>query len=364
MDLVELRWFIVLAELEHVTRAAEVVGITQPALSKAVGRLERAVGVPLFDRHGRSVRLNRHGQVFREGVARALAELDATHRHLADLIGAESGSVPVGFLPTLGTWLLPELLRGFRAHHPRVRFELHQDRADQLLPLLRAGKVDLILTSQRPRDAGVAWRRLLVEALHLVVPAGHPLTRRRHRSVPLAAAASEPFVMFRSGLGLRELTDELCRQAGFSPRAAFEGEEVETVRGLVGAGLGVALLPELHTPPGADAPGRATARRHREGGSAAPGARDEGSATIDLLVSLPRCRRDIGLAWNLDHYRSPAVDEFRDHVLSAHRRRGGHRGGAGAEPNPREIRYHTEMSGKPVHQGLDATPPPPPRSPG
>jgi LysR family transcriptional activator of glutamate synthase operon len=318
VEVVELRWFAVLAELEHVTRAAEVVGITQPALSKAMGRLEREVGVPLFDRRGRSVRLNRLGRFFRDGVVRALAELDTTHRHLADLIGVESGSVPVGFLPTLGTWLLPELVRGFRARHPGVRFELHQDRADRLLPALRAGTVDLILTSQRPSDPGVGWRRLLVEALHLVVPAGHPLGRGR-RSVPLVAAAYEPFVMLRSGLGLRELSDELCRQAGFVPRVAFEGEEVETVRGLVGAGLGVALLPEVHPIPGADAPARTTTtRRQDRRRAAAPAAGGSGPATVDLFVSSPRCRRDIGLAWNLDRYRSPAVDEFRDEILKAH----------------------------------------------
>src|SRR5487761_266783 len=314
MEVVELRWLLVLAELEHVTRAAEAVHLSQPALSKAIARLEREVGLPLFDRRGRTLRLNRHGRLFRDGVERALSELDTTRRHLAELIGPESGTVPLGFLPTLGTWLVPELVRSFRADHPGVRLQLHQSSADGLVQALRAGLVDLILSSQHPQDRGVGWRRLHLEALRLVTPVGHPLARQRGgRGVPLVAAASEPFVMLRSGLGLRELTEELCTKAGFVPTVAFEGEEVETVRGLVSAGLGVALLPEAHPPPE-----DADSRRAR-GSAAAADMADRHPGTVDLPVSVPRCHREIGLAWNLDRYRSPAVEAFRGHVLLARR---------------------------------------------
>src|SRR5487761_1244135 len=297
MEVVELRWLLVLAELEHVTRAAEAVHLSQPALSKAIARLEREVGLPLFDRRGRTLRLNRHGRLFRDGGERALSELDTTRRHLAELIGPESGTVPLGFLPTLGTWLVPELVRSFRADHPGVRLQLHQSSADGLVQALRAGLVDLILSSQHPQDRGVGWRRLHLEALRLVTPVGHPLSRQRGgRGVPLVAAASEPFVMLRSGLGLRELTEEL-----------------ETVRGLVSAGLGVALLPEAHPPPE-----DADSRRAR-GSAAAADMADRHPGTVDLPVSVPRCHREIGLAWNLDRYRSPAVEAFRGHVLLARR---------------------------------------------
>ena len=138
----------------------------------------------------------------------------------------------LAFLHTLGTDAVPRMLRDFRATHPAVRFVLVQGSADMLLARLRAGEADLCLTAPLPNEPGIVTRKLDSQRIDLVVPAGHRLARRR--GVRLAEAAAEEFIGMPPGHGLRTISDELCRAAGFEPRIAFEGEETATCRGLVG----------------------------------------------------------------------------------------------------------------------------------
>ena len=149
----------------------------------------------------------------------------------------------LGFLPTLGGEAVPRLLRDFRARHPEVRFALVQASAHRLLARLRDGEIDLCLTAPLPAaHDGVTARGLDEQRIDLFVPVGHRLARLRS-GVRLAEAAAEDFIVMEPGYGLRAITDDLCRAAGFEPRITFEGEEADTARGLVGAGLGVSLLP-------------------------------------------------------------------------------------------------------------------------
>src|SRR5262249_6561194 len=124
---------------------------------------------------------------------------------------------------------------------PAARFSLSQDSAAVTLEGLLAGRHDLLVTSPRPEDPAVGWRTLFSEPLRLAVPPGHRLSERRR--VRLREGAGDDFIILSPEHGLRGLTDRLCEQAGFAPRVAFEGQDVETLRGLVAAGLGVALLP-------------------------------------------------------------------------------------------------------------------------
>lgn len=155
---------------------------------------------------------------------------------------------------------------------------------------LAAGTADLILTSPHPADPALTWAPLITEPLLLAVPRDHRLAGRKR--VRLAEVAGDPWVGLRAGYGLRTTTDELCRRAGFTPRLAFAGEDVVTLRGLVAAGLGVALLP---TPRSAGAT-IVTRAPH-------------------LRVADAGCSRTIGLAWHRDRYRPPVTEAFRAFVL-------------------------------------------------
>ena len=282
-----LAQFAAVARLEHVTRAAAELGMPQPTLSRAVARLEADLGVALLAREGRTVRLTRAGEVFRGAVERALAEVERgaeAARAEADPVG---GRVAFGFLHTMGSEAVPMLLRGFRVENPRVRFQLVQDYTDSMLQRLRAGELDLCLVSPRPDGPELTARRLGEQRLRLVVPAEHRLAGRQR--VRLAEVSGDAFVMLEPGYGLRRITDALCVEAGFTPRVSFEGEESETLRGMVAAGLGVAVLPP------------ATAPR---------------PDVAELQLTSPGARRELSLAWVTGRPLTPPVEAFRRYVLS------------------------------------------------
>jgi DNA-binding transcriptional LysR family regulator len=241
-----VRQFLAVARTEHLTRAADLLGVPQPTLSRSIARLEADLGVPLFSRPGRSIKLTRHGRILVEAAERALAALRGALELLSAEADPEHGRVSLAFLHTLGTDVVPGMLRDFRAIHPHVRFTLAQDSASAMLRMLRDGEVDLCLTAPCPDEPDVVAYPLDEQRVDLFVPVGHWLAAAE--SIPLADAAHEDFICTTSGHGLRLITDELCQSAGFKPRIVFEGEQVGTIRGLVGAGLGVALLPATSTP--------------------------------------------------------------------------------------------------------------------
>lgn len=239
-----LHQFVAVARTQHMTRAAERIGVPQPTLSRAMARLEADLGVALFARAGRALRLTAAGRTLLRRAEAALAELTAAADELAGDADPTSGRVTLGFLSTLGTEAVPRLLRGFRDVGPGVRVELIQGGHEMLLDRVREGVADLALTSPLPDEPGLAAVALAEEELRLAVPAGHRLDRAGpDRAVDLVEAADEPFVGFAPGYGLRGTIQTWCREAGFRPRLAFEGGDAATLRGLVGAGLGVALLP-------------------------------------------------------------------------------------------------------------------------
>jgi LysR family transcriptional activator of glutamate synthase operon len=289
MNVDELRWFVAVAEAGQVTRAAADLHISQPALSRALGRMQRQLGVDLFDRDGRNLRLNRYGEVFLAHTRRALAELDGGRRALVEMSGTERGMVSLGYAPTLSVWLVPALVSEFRADNPGAAFQLTQDAVKRLVEALRDGEVDLLVTP-RPPDPKLAWKRLGTERLKLAVPPDHRLAGRKR--VRLAEAEGEPFVMLKRAFEFRGLSEDLCRQAGFDPHPAFEAEDVASVRALVAAGLGVAVVPPLHAP-----------------------AREAGQSTPHLELRDQHATRPIGIAWEEGRYRSPMTELFRAFVV-------------------------------------------------
>ncbi|MGW4381998.1 LysR family transcriptional regulator [Kitasatospora sp. NPDC004531] len=283
----QLAEFAAVARLEHVTRAAQLLGMPQPTLSRAVARLEAQLGVDLLARQGRTVRLTRAGRLLLDAVERALAEVERGAEAARAEADPAAGRVAFGFLHTMGTDAVPALLRGFRAGHPQVRFQLVQDYVAAMLERLRAGELDLCLVSPLPDTPDLTACPLDEQRLYLTVPADHRLAARRR--IRLAEVAEESWVTVEEGYGLRHIMEGFCAEAGFTPRIAFEGEEVETLRGLVAAGLGVALLPPALVP--------------------RPG-------VVELEVTAPRTRRAIGLAWHATRPLTPPAAAFRDFVRS------------------------------------------------
>ncbi|MCR6482518.1 LysR family transcriptional regulator [Amycolatopsis sp. OK19-0408] len=288
MDVQTLRLFREVAGGATVTETAARGHLTQPALSRALRRLEHEAGAELFRRSGRVLRLTPAGHAFKRHVEAALDQLDQGLREVGEIVAPGTGVVPLAFLHTFGTWLVPDILRDFLHEHPGTRFELRQHGEEGLEAELLEGTADLVITSGDPGHSQLAWTRLLVEPLRLAVPPRHRLAGRRR--VRLAELADETFILLRTGYALRETTERLCAEAGFAPRIGFEGDEVETLRGLVTAGLGVSVLPLPHA---AESP--------------AP----------HLELTDVDAARDIGLAWAAGRTLPPPSETFRRHVLAA-----------------------------------------------
>lgn len=299
MDTDALRWLQQVADGTTVTEVSEVESVTQSGVSRALARLEAQVGTPLLRRSGRTLRMTHAGAVFKPHLDALLHHLDDGIAAVSQLIDPDTGTVALAFQQSLGTWLVPDLARSFRAAHPGVRFQLTQVRDEPNSAALDGGNADLELGSRRPQnppDTDVHTRLIALEPLRLALPREHPLARRRLAGagrVPLADVVGDPFISLRSASALRRLTDDLCEQAGFRPDVIFEGDDLSNVRGFVAAGLGVAVVPA----PRAGSP------------EAVPG------PVTYLEIADPGAVREIFLTWSAERRLLPATDLFRRHVI-------------------------------------------------
>ena len=195
MESTVLRWFQQVADGTTVTEVSEVEGISQPGLSRALGRLEVEVGSSLLVRSGRVLRMTRAGAAFKPYVDRALHDLDDGLAAVAALASPDTGSVSLAYQRSLGTWLVPRLVAEFREVYPLVHFDLEPIN-DELVTARLEAPTDFEITTAPPKSADVQWRPLLVEPLAVVVPVGHPLGQSQR--VHLREVSDEPFVMLRS----------------------------------------------------------------------------------------------------------------------------------------------------------------------
>lgn len=241
-----VRWFVVLVEEQNVTAAAARLQMAQPTLSRMLGRLERRLGTQLFDRRGRRIQVNQAGRALATHLRRADAEIAAGEAAVVEHAATTLAPIRLGFLHSFGTWLVPELIRQQREQLPGVRFELTQGAAGSIATGVQLGQLDIGIVSPRPTMPGLVWRRLLRQRLRLAVPTSHRLASRD--TVRLETLGNEAFLSMSAGFGMRAILEDLCAGAGFVPQIAVECQELTTVAALVGAGLGIAVLPVEEVP--------------------------------------------------------------------------------------------------------------------
>jgi LysR family transcriptional activator of glutamate synthase operon len=289
MELQQLRYFREVAEREHVTRAAENLFVSQSAISRGVTQLEEELGVPLFYRQGRAVVLSPYGRSFLEHVTRALSILESGKQLLSEQTGKESGTVSLGFLHSLGIEMVPGLIKEYRRKHPRIQFTLLVQRSgEMLMKELVAGTIDLCLSV--PGMFGqndVRWSHLLDEELLIALPQTHRLAARR--TLNMRELSSEPFLALSPEHTLRIIFDKVCADSSFLPKIAFEGMDIATLRGLIGAGLGIGLFPP--------APTRL-------------------AGVVEIKLSPARPIRPLGIGWVDQRFLPASAIEFRKFVVS------------------------------------------------
>jgi len=277
MELNSLKQFLVVARLEHLSRAADELHIAQPSLSRTIARLESELGTPLFDRGGR-LRLNDAGKLFRDHVERSLGELEAGRRAVAEATSEGLGTVRLASETFL---TLTSTLAAYKRAHPSVEIELHWSLAEDMARRLRAQDVDLCVASQPIHAEGLESTRLFDEAVGVGMPLDHPLAGRT--SVSIDELADQPFITAREGHWIRRLLDRLFAARDLTPKIVCESDEPSAIADLIGAGLGIGLVP-------------AFARRSA---TRAP-------ATW-MPVDDPDCRRTVTLYWGADSHLSTAA---------------------------------------------------------
>ncbi len=244
MELRQLQYFVKVARKEHYTKAAEELHVAQSAVSRQIHQLEEELGISLFMHVGRNVHLTPAGKLFLTRIETILTDLEKSVLEIRELLDPELGEIRLGFPHSLGVNLVPSVVAQFRQEHPNVKFKFRQGKFNSLINDVINNEVDLALISPFPEKHGhVTGELLITEELFAILPPNHILAE--YQTLRLEQLKEEAFVLFSEGYSLRPIVVEACMKAGFKPNIGFEGEETDTIRGLVAAGMGVSLLPEM-----------------------------------------------------------------------------------------------------------------------
>ena len=239
-----MQYFVKVARKQHVTQAAEELHVAQSAVSRQIHLLEEELGVQLFVQKGRNLHLTSVGRLLLSRVEGILTDLERAVNEIHEFLDPEAGEIRIGFPHSLVINLLPSVVAAFKKDHPNVKFRLRQGTYNSLIRDMTKGEIDLAFISPFPEShEQVVGERLLTEELFAILPTNHVLAD--YNSIRLEQLKHEPFVMFSEEYSLRAIVMEACMQAGFAPKIEFEGEETDTIRGLVAAGMGVSLLPGM-----------------------------------------------------------------------------------------------------------------------
>jgi len=294
MEVHQLRYFCAVAETGSFTRAAEREQVAQPSLSQQIMKLEEELGVRLFDRLGRSVRLTDPGQTFLPRARAILSELRAAKEEVAERQAMVSGPVTIGVIPTIAPYFLPTRIAVFSRKYPQAALSVVEDVTMHLLDRLRGGLVDLAILALPARGHDLDCFSLLTERLYAILPKAHPLARRR--SVSMKELREEPFLLLRDDHCFRETAMEVCKRARITPQIVFESGQFSSILGMVAAGLGISVAPEM-------------ALEHRQDCSF-------------VLVDDARASRTIGVASVKGHYLGRAPQAFLAYLRSQAQARG------------------------------------------
>lgn len=244
MELRQIKYFIEVAKREHVTEAAHALHVAQSAISRQIFNLEKELGVDLFVREGRTIRLTPIGRVFLEHMERAVHVIDDARQVVKEYVDPNKGIIHVGFPPSLASYIMPTAISYFREKYPHASFELHQNTYRGLIDAVIKGQINMAILGPTPPEDEKIWSDILfTENIVALLPSNHPLAKQS--SIRLIELKDEPFVLFPKGFVLRDVVMEGCLQRGFQPQVSFEGEDLDTVKGFVSAGLGVTLIPEV-----------------------------------------------------------------------------------------------------------------------
>lgn len=282
MEIRQLRYFLDIAQTEHLTQSAQNLFVTQSTLSHGLRQLENDLGVKLFDRLGRGLRLSQAGAAFRAYAGRALQEIEAGRMALTEMTGLQSGTLTVGVIPTFLNTLVPTTVAAFSAAYPKVRVVVRDLRADPIEELLMVGQLDVGIAFHPTEREEIETEPLFDERMLLVVGAGHALAQRK--SLPMKALADVPLALLTRSFATRRLIDDSFRKAGVTPPVRVEMESVESLLAVCRFGVLASIVPER--------------------------AAHQAVGLHSIALVSPQPVRRAGVLWRKGASRSPAAREF------------------------------------------------------
>ncbi len=241
MEIEQLRHFLKVAELASFTRAAEEVGLSQPAFSRSIARLEADFGQPLLERQTRSVALTDAGRLLLARARQIVSMVDDTLVEITD--DGQTGRVRVGAIPTIAPYFLPPLLKHFSKAFPKASVIINEEPTEQLLKSLTEGELDVAIMALPLAIKYLHIEELFEEELLLVLPAQHPLSEKAH--VRLNDIQALPFVLLGEAHCLTDNIVSFCRQKSFHPVSVERTSQLATVQELVALGHGISMVPEM-----------------------------------------------------------------------------------------------------------------------
>ena len=289
MELRQLKYFVEVARREHVSEAADALHVAQSAISRQIANLEAELGVYLFEREGRNVKLTPIGRHFLPHAETVLRAVDYAKQQIEEYLDPERGTIKIGFPSSLASHTLPTVISAFKEEHPNVKFQLRQGSYRFLIDAVKRREIDLAFLGPIPTDEkDIKGEILFIESFSALLPLNHRLAKRE--SIVLNELRYEPFITFPEGYILHKIVIDACKQAGFSPIISSEGEDLDAIKGLVSAGIGVTLLPEntfYDTMP---------------------------RFTVKIPISMPEIKRNVGIIISDHHTLAPSVKVFYDFV--------------------------------------------------
>ena len=249
LDLRKLRLLREFADRGTIAAVAEALAYTPSAVSQQLSTLEREAGAPLLEKAGRRLRLTDAGLALADHAGALLARAEQAEAELERLQGELRGTVRIAAFQTAALAFLPDLLRRVADRHPGLRIEYVEDDAENALPALALGELDLVVAEEyehapRPHHPGLVREPLREDRILVALAPAHPLARRRR--VPLAALASERWAVPRAGTGFAGMVVHACRSlGGFDPDIRHRSNDLRILLALAGSGDAVALIPGL-----------------------------------------------------------------------------------------------------------------------
>ncbi|WP_197284343.1 LysR substrate-binding domain-containing protein [Bacillus sp. JCM 19041] len=243
----QLQNFIVVAEEENMTKAADLLMLSQPALSRSIHTLEKELGMPLFDRKNRKIVLNRYGKTFLLDAKQMMQQWDHSKRKLKELVDPNAGSISASFVHSLGISYLPTVIKQFRLQNPDYTLSLQEGKAPTIIKDLLTNTIDFGFGTQYKTFPELEYTTLFMDKIVLIAAESHPFAQT-DKPVSLDQLEREPFIQYTPGTELKKLLDSTFASVNRRLNIAYEGLEINSIVGLVKANEGVAFIADSIVP--------------------------------------------------------------------------------------------------------------------